>query len=222
MPVAAGAVDKADTAVVVDLERQDAETAVAEGEEMLGGLSRAAAVVDHDRARVRTGIDIHRHEGQPATSRRLDQPVAILDALDDEAVDEGAVDAPGGGIAIDRRNQSDAGAPRVTDLGDADHEFAVERIVEEVAEVVHRDDADGIDAAGPQQAPLGVGAVIAERAAPPARPARAPRGGPVRAWRRHWTPCPGKPRLPGRHPPVSRFVSWVIDTPSSEPIQFVD
>ena len=195
---------------------------MAEGEQMLGGLPCAVAVVDHDRACVRTRVDIDGHEGKPPPTRQLDEPVAVLHALHDEAVDQGAVDAPRRRIAIDGGDQRDARAARVADLGHADHEFAVERVVEEVAEVVHGDHADGIDPSGPQQTALRVRAMIAKRARRLLDPlanlgAHQPglgKGvgrGPL-----------GNPGRPGHIRQFHASLHRVIHTPSSEPIQFSD
>ena len=79
-----------------------------QGEQVLDRHSCAAAIVDQDRAHIRSGVDIDRHERKPPAPGEFDQPVAVLDALDDEAVDERAVDAPRRLLAIGRRDQRDA------------------------------------------------------------------------------------------------------------------
>ena len=131
---------------------------------MLGRHPCTAAIVDADRARLATGIDVAGDEGQAALPRQLHQPIAILHALDDKAVDQRRLDAPGSGRPVGGRDERHAGAALVAGRREADHEFAVERIVEEIGEVVADHDADGIDLAGPEQPAARVGPAIAELA----------------------------------------------------------
>ena len=114
------------------------------------------------------------------------------------------------------------GAVLVADFGDAAHEFAVERVVEEIGEVVHHHDADGVDLAGAEQPSLGVGAVVAEAACGLLDPFTHLGADQFRLGE---DVGGGALRNPGRAGHVRQFHApfhTVIDTSSCEPIQFVD
>ena len=90
-------------------QRQHGEAAVAKLRQVPRRHAAALDIVDPDRRdRLVVEAEIQRHEGQLALARQLDQPRAVLDAEDDEAVDQRALDVPGELLLVDRRDQRDA------------------------------------------------------------------------------------------------------------------
>src|SRR5581483_9896910 len=79
-------------------------------------------------------------------------------------VDHGTIDRPGRLGPVDSGDQRQAGAPLITHLGNPAHELSIEGVAEEIGEVIHHHDADGVDLAGAEKTALRVGTCIAELA----------------------------------------------------------
>ncbi len=149
--------------LVVELETQDAEAAVPEPGKMTRCQLCAGIVVDADRRDGLVGLaERQRDERQLPFAGKFHQLLSILDAEQDETVDQRALDIPGEPLVIARRNQGEPRPVFVAGLGDALHQDPGKGILEEVGERIGRCDADGVRLAGSEQPATRVGARVAE------------------------------------------------------------
>ena len=147
----------------VELDGEDAETAVAQLRQVPGCHLRPGIVVDADGRNGLVGLaQRQRHERQLPLAGQLHQLFAVLDAQQHEAVDQGALDIPGQPLAVAGRNQRQPGAALVAGFRNALHQHAGERILEEVGKRLGCRHANGVGFAGAQQPAARVGAGIAQ------------------------------------------------------------
>ena len=155
-------VGKTEPPVADQFERHDGHGAVAELDDVFRRQPRPLAVVDAHRRGAGAGVDVDGDEREVPPSGEVEEPRPVLEAVENESVDEGALDVPRRRVVVMGRDEGEARPPLVADVGDPGHEQPVERVAGEDREPLRDDEADRVDLARPEQAALRVRSRIAE------------------------------------------------------------